>query len=195
MMTHTKRNSRFWGVLAVAGLVMGLSGCLHEKPNVVYMPDMMYSPAFKAQEEGSMKPLPKGTVPRGFVAYQYADMDAVQAGRANINPIPRTKANLLRGQQLFNTYCIVCHGPYGEGDGYVVPKFPRPPSLQSDKIRGYADGSIYHVITMGQNLMSSYASQIAQEDRWKVVHYIRALHKARNPSPDDLKAFEESEKQ
>ena len=95
---------------------------------------------------------------------------------------------LLRGKHLFNTYCIVCHGPMGEGDGFIIPKFPRPPSLQSDKVRGWPDGRFYHVMTAGQNLMPSYASQIAREDRWAIAHYIRVLHRAKNPTAEDLKA-------
>ena len=75
-----------------------------------------------------------------------------------------------RGQKIFNTYCIVCHGPRGDGAGFVVPPFPRPPSLFSDKIVGLTDGRIFHVITKGQNnIMPSYASQIAPEDRWAVI--------------------------
>jgi mono/diheme cytochrome c family protein len=33
--------------------------------------------------------------------------------------------------------------------------------------------------------MPAYAEQIEPEDRWKVVHYVRALQRARNPKPED----------
>jgi len=105
------------------------------------------------------------------------------------NPLPRTEEILLAGQKTYNIYCIVCHGPKGLGDGTVVPKFPKPPSLQSEKIRDWADGRIYHVITTGQNLMPSYASQIKPEQRWAAIHYIRALQKAQNPTPEDVEAY------
>ncbi len=97
-------------------------------------------------------------------------------------------AVLNRGKSVFNTYCIVCHGPNGLGDGYIVPKYPRPPSLQSDRIRNYPDGSIYHVISMGQNNMPSYASQISPGDRWATIYYVRALQRSQHPSADDIKA-------
>ena len=168
-------------------LILCVGGCLkHEKPSFVYMPDMAYSPAVKAQEEGSMKPPVAGTVKRGQENYPFPN-DIEAAGRNLSNPLKRTKAVLNKGKELFNIYCMVCHGPYGEGDGTIVPKFPRPPSLQSDKIRGYTDGKIYHVITSGQNLMPTYARQILPEDRWAVVHYIRVLHRAKNPTAEDLK--------
>lgn len=166
------------------------TGCLkHDKPNVIYMPDMVYSPALKAYEPGAMRMPVKGTVPRGFAPYAYAN-DPEAAGRELKNPLSATAAVLDRGQTMYNTYCIVCHGPNGEGDGSVVPKFPRPPSLQSDKVRGWSDGRIYHVVTMGQNLMPSYASQVAPADRWALIQYIRALQKSKNPTAEDLKAAE-----
>ena len=42
------------------------------------------------------------------------------------------------------------------------------------------------MITRGQNLMPNYASQILPEDRWAVIHYVRALERAANPLPQDL---------
>jgi mono/diheme cytochrome c family protein len=128
-----------------------------------------------------------GTVPRGFQPYAYAK-DPEAAGRELRNPLPRTEEVLKRGQAMFNTYCIVCHGPNGMGDGLIVPKFPRPPSLQSDKVRNWPDGRIFHTVTMGQNLMPSYASQVASADRWAIIHYVRALQRSQHPTSEDLKA-------
>jgi mono/diheme cytochrome c family protein len=166
-----------------------LTGCTHSEPNFIYMPDMVYSPALKFQKEGMMKPV-AGTVPRGYGAYPYAKDQGDAAGRDLKNPFRATHEVLARGQQMYNTYCIVCHGPNGEGDGTIIPKFPRPPSLQSDKVRGWPDGRIYHVITSGQNLMPSYAAQITRGDRWSIIHYIRALQRSKHPTAEDLKAAE-----
>ncbi len=165
-----------------------LVGCTqkHSQPDFIYMPDMVYSPAFKAQKEGSQRMPVAGTIPRGFEPTERAGVELK-------NPLPRTEAVFLRGQALFNTYCIVCHGPAGMGDGSIVPKFPRPPSLQSDKILKWGDGNIYHVISLGQNLMPSYASQIARKDRWAIIHYIRALQRAKHPTPEDLKVAAKSQ--
>lgn len=166
----------------------GLAACgTHEKPNFTYMPDMAYSPAYKAQRALPRPPVP-GTVPRGYVPYRFTSHE--EAGKALFNPLPSSRAVLLRGQTIFNSYCMACHGPEGEGNGTVVPPFPRPPSLQSDKIRGFPDGSIFHIITRGQNIMPSYASQISPDDRWAVIHYIRVLQRSKHPTPEDLKAYE-----
>jgi len=175
--------------LLVTALIAGCGKIKHSDNNVIYMPDMVYSPAFKAQE-GQMRVPPKGTIPRGFKPYPAEYLINEEASVRNQNPLPRTRQVLLRGQDRFNTYCIVCHGPAGEGDGSVVPQFPRPPSLQSAKVRGWADGRIFHVVTMGQNLMPSYAAQVDVKDRWAIIHYIRALQRSKNPSAEDLKFSE-----
>lgn len=176
--------------VTLASLVL-LSGCgeiRHSKPNFIYMPDMVYGPGLKAGDKGVRLPV-AGTVSREGNPYPLAVNEIELAGSLK-NPLPRTKATLARGKVMFNTYCIVCHGAEGLGNGSVVPKYPMPPSLQSEKIRGYPDGKIYHVITRGQNLMWSYANQVAPSDRWAIIHYIRAMQRAKNPTPDDLKAYE-----
>lgn len=163
------------------------------RPPLDYVPHMFDSPAVKAQKMGpdgvaGRAPLP-GTIAVDQQVYHYAT-DPEGAGRNLKNPLPRAKAVLLRGQQAYNTYCIVCHGKRGEGDGLIVPKYPRPPSLQSEKVRNWPDGRIFHVVTAGQNLMPSYASQIAPEERWAIVHYMRVLQRSLHPTPEDMKEFE-----
>ncbi|MBY0471685.1 cytochrome c [bacterium] len=179
----------FKHVFTVAAALVLISGCSeHKQPNFMYMPDMVWSPAFKAQKEGSMRMPVAGTIPREFVPYPFPN-DPARAGKELKNPFKRTSSILARGQAKYNVYCIVCHGPNGEGDGHIVPKFPRPPSLQSDKVRTWPDGNIYHVMSMGQNLMPSYASQVSAADRWAIVHYIRALQRSKNPNSEDVKEY------
>ncbi len=178
-------------LIASVAMVGALAGCSkHTKPNFVYMPDMAYSPALKAQEVGANRYPPAGTVPRGFQSYRYANETAEVAGKRLRNPLRRTSDVLVRGKAMYDTHCIVCHGPGGEGDGTIVPKFPRPPSLHSDKVRNWSDGAIFHVITIGQNLMPSYKAQVDPADRWAIIHYTRALQRAKNPTAEDLRVAE-----
>jgi mono/diheme cytochrome c family protein len=175
-------------------ILLGTLGCDKTTPDREYMPDMYESTSLKAQKEdrgskdgAAARIPPEGTVPRGFAPYHYAVNENDKAGKELHNPLARTKMNVERGQKIFNTYCIVCHGPKGNGEGYVVPPFPRPPSLLSDKVVNWKDGNIFHVITKGQNLMPSYATQIKAEDRWAVIHYVRALQRAAHPTAEDQK--------
>jgi mono/diheme cytochrome c family protein len=176
------------------GLLLPVGCSTKKQPTLEYMPDMAYGPRLAAQHEDPlrsgepvMRPPVPGTVPRDYTPYRYAQADTAQAQAELSNPLPRTADVLGRGQRVYMTYCVVCHGPKGDGQGYIVPKFPMPPSLFSDKVRNWNDGRIFHTITRGQNLMPSYASQILPEDRWAVIHYVRALQRAAHPDSQDLK--------
>lgn len=143
--------------------------------------------------------LPQGVHPYPFPVRRVADPEAskrleaenavaaeqaLEAQGPGIAPPYRrpkpTLADVQRGQKMFNTHCIVCHGKYGLGDGLVPQRgFPAPPSLLDRKQRGFTDGRIFHVITTGQNnVMPSYAGALTPQDRWAVVIYVRALQAA-----------------
>jgi mono/diheme cytochrome c family protein len=95
---------------------------------------------------------------------------------ATVNPYPLTAALLARGQQRFQIYCAPCHGPAGDGDGYIVKRgFPAPPSYHIDRLRNAPDRYFVDVITNGYGLMYSYADRVAPADRWAIAAYIRAL--------------------
>jgi mono/diheme cytochrome c family protein len=102
-------------------------------------------------------------------------LDILTELRNVVNPVPRDSASLERGQLLFNTYCIVCHGPAGHADGTVVPKFVPPPDLTADGTRQRSDGYIYAMIKQGRGIMPRYGDKIRGVDRWHVVNYVRKL--------------------
>lgn len=160
---------------------------LSKDPNIELIQDMMDSPALKAQDyepsnptQGSSRLPPEGTVPVGYAPYKYAG-NPVEAAQKLKNPFAgNTSAEILDlGRRKYEIYCALCHGTGGAGDGTVAPKMAlKPPTLLSDKILKMSDGGIYHIITDGQGVMSSYAYQLVDEkDRWAIVNYVRSLQK------------------
>ncbi len=123
------------------------------------------------------------------------EMEAARlAGEQLVNPVPLTEEALLRGKNRYDIFCIVCHGPRGHADGPTtgtnpvtgVPRFPTPPSLHTEQAQGYLDGTIFHIVTQGLGQMPGYSDKLTEEDRWQVIHYVRALQRAMNPRPEDL---------
>ena len=144
---------------------------------------------FFSDERGMRLPV-EGTVTRGFIPYPFAGEK--EPKEVLSNPYFPTKENLDLGQRKFLTYCSPCHGNYAEGDSRLQGQFPNPPTLHSDRARNFPDGMIYHIITNGQNVMPSYASQVTRKERWAIVNYIRVLQRAKNAIESDVK-FAKSE--
>lgn len=98
-----------------------------------------------------------------------------------VNPT-NPEATLAKGDTLFHTYCAVCHGVAGGGDGTVGPKMGAP-SLLTDKARAYSDGYLYSMIRYGRGVMPRYGDKVYKhEDRWAIVNYLRTLQRAGMPA-------------
>ena len=121
-------------------------------------------------------PVP-GTVARGALAEDGLLRTALLDGReAAAFPFPVTRPLLERGRQRFDIFCSPCHGRDGYGEGMVVRRgFSRPPSLHTDRLRGYPPGHFVRVMTLGYGAMPQYAKQISARDRWAIAAYIQAL--------------------
>jgi mono/diheme cytochrome c family protein len=177
-------------VVAVAGIVYFAFNVLLQVEPFTWMADQ---PKLKAQKPSAlfangigMRAPVEGTVARGFIPYPYHGKPE-EAAKNLVNPLLPTSRVLERGKARYLTFCSPCHGNFGNGDSRLRGQFPNPPTLHSDKVRTWPDGSLYHVITDGQNVMPPYASQISRDDRWAIVHYIRVLERAQNPKESDLK--------
>jgi mono/diheme cytochrome c family protein len=185
------RTARF---LALVLLNFGTAWVVHRdpaSPGYEFMPDMARSVPYDAYAPNpvtrtglTLQPPVAGTIAFGGpLPFRYAatSADAERAGRELSNPVPPTAAALARGRHVYETFCIVCHGVQGAGDGPVIAKkFPPPPSYTSARLLTMPDGQIFHVITRGTEVMPSYGGQIAPGDRWNVIHYVRQLQ-ARAP--------------
>jgi mono/diheme cytochrome c family protein len=152
------------------------------EPGSEYMPDMARGPHFKAfapnpgTRDGLTLQRPvAGTIARGRRPFHYnkGEAEAVRAGLELGNPYHATPEVLEKGKGLYQIYCMVCHGEQGKGDGPIAGKIPPPPSYKSDRLLTFPPGRIFHIITMGANKMPSYAAQLAPDERWQVVTYVR----------------------
>jgi len=100
-----------------------------------------------------------------------------------VNPRTRTAESLNRGKWVYQTYCLVCHGESGRGDGPVSLQgggpFPGVRSLVTDTLSRKSDGYIYGMIldaaAMGRGLMPRYSDKVRGTDRWDLVNYVRSL--------------------
>jgi len=126
-----------------------------------------------------------GTVP--ITGGEPNDSALFKSGNASladrmVNPTDPA-ATLVMGDTLFHTYCAVCHGNAGAGDGTVGPRVGAP-SLLTDKARGYSDGYLYSMIRYGRGVMPRYGDKVYRhEDRWAIVNYVRKLQHDASAAP------------
>lgn len=172
-------------LLAMAAL---LASCGRD-PNdtgIEYAPEMYHSIPYEpfTQVEGEFAPFknklnqqipPEGTLAiDGDPSYPYyGDSITKDDPRVKVmaNPIPYSEVVVEEGKLLYERFCLQCHGDKGKGDGLVAANEAiNPPAYAA-----YTDGQVYHVITNGQNIMGSHASQITVEERWKITHYVQDL--------------------
>jgi len=175
--------TRFLRGVVLTAMAATLAGCgaSSQQRAFEYMPDMARGPAYKAYapnlvtRDGLTLQRPVlGTIPRGYHPFHYGpgEEEAARAGRELQNPYRGTAQTLEEGKALYQTYCMVCHGERGRGDGPISGKIPPPPSYVSDRLMQFPPGRIFHVISMCASKMPSYAAQLSVDERWKVVTYV-----------------------
>ena len=157
---------------------------------------------FFADGLSARQPIP-GTVPRGFLRDETEFFTGKKSGTTvsagtqstqgqdnsfpddiDYFPIPITEDVVKRGRERYDIFCSACHGLTGNGDGMIVRRgFRRAASFNDDRLRQAPVGHFFDAITNGWGAMPSYASQIAVQDRWAIVAYVRALQEAQKNVP------------
>jgi hypothetical protein len=94
-------------------------------------------------------------------------------------PLEVSAKLIQRGRERFTINCAICHGATGAANGIVTQyNLVGVASFQDQRLRDMPDGQIFNTITRGKNKMGAYGANIAVEDRWAIVAYIRALERS-----------------
>ena len=150
-----------------------------------YFPDMAHSLAYETYApnpnvingESMLLPAPH-TIPLEMQPYTYdKSIDSREkAARELVNPIEFTEEGLIRGKEQFNIFCAHCHGETGDGKGFLFTsgkyKF-QPASLLSEKMLASNEADIFHVITVGYQVMGAHGHMIRPADRWMIAMYVK----------------------
>ncbi|GIZ10401.1 cytochrome c [Flavobacterium sp. UMI-01] len=175
---------RVYKIALLLGITILVASCQNKKaPNYQYFPNMYESAGYETYGEsdafknGKVGQLPvDGTIKRGFEPYEYENSTAgYELAKANLkSPLDSLDRNSDKGKELYEIYCISCHGASGNGKGKLVEreKFLGVPSYADREI---TEGSIFHVETYGLNAMGSHANQLSAHERWLVADYVLKL--------------------
>ena len=207
---HSQRVAPSYLRLLLVVLVMTFSGAcrrdMQDQPKMKpYRSTSFFSDGLSARQ-----PV-EGTVPRGYLRSDTEFFTGKKSGRAigqpasvvpagpqptagNLSganaypddvdtfPFPVTADVINRGRDRYDIFCSACHGQTGYGDGIVVRRgFRRAASFHDDRLRQAPVGHFFDAMTNGWGAMPSYASQVAVQDRWAIISYIRALQLSQQP--------------
>ncbi len=187
-------------------------------PDMIRQPryDPQHTSAFFADSRAARPPVP-GTVPIGYnLKGYYSTNGASNSGVAERMsgfsngtdyyatgkigatygrgfPVEVNARLLARGRARYNINCAVCHGATGAANGIVTQyNLVGVASFLDQRLRDMPEGQIFNTITNGKNKMGPYGGNVAVEDRWAIIAYIRALERSQRASvadvPDSLRA-------
>lgn len=168
--------TRYLPAVAACGLALGVVSCRFEGTGtkMQWAPDMADAPTSKPHK--SFIDPPEGSVSMDAVFYAKTPEDAETEHVMPAEFVSDAEGKFLkRGEILYNTFCIACHGPDAKGQGSLGPNFPQPPDLTHESYQARKDGFFFHRITFGANIMPGYGYAISEPERWLIVKYLRTL--------------------
>lgn len=89
------------------------------------------------------------------------------------SPFPPSPPVIREGENLFNTYCVSCHGKTGHGDGSPGKFKIEPANFHSKAVTDQTDGALFWKMTTGRGMMPAYGAALSEEKRWQLIAYIR----------------------
>lgn len=135
-----------------------------------------YPPPVKLLPESTNWSPPRDTVPLGGIE---SPLPRDQAAHVLSNPQSATPVSIEQGKQIFLTYCAVCHGSEGHGDGPLAHKMVFPPPELPSRLGGLSDGYLYATIRNGGFIMPPHSYRISPTPRWDLVNYLRSIQESK----------------
>lgn len=164
-------------VVLIAGAACTPRGEPRDPEARTWIRDMWTGPAVRPQEEA--RPLPD----RSLTVDGQRLLNRRDARLALTNPLKPTPDVVADGAALYATYCALCHGVTGTGDGPLADRYRRMPDLTQRYVLDYPDGFVYTIIREGGRDMPRFADALSIDERWAVVHYLRTLDPDGAPAP------------
>lgn len=93
-----------------------------------------------------------------------------------VNPFKGNASATAEGKEIYTQMCVICHGTNGKGNGEAGLTLERKPAnFLALKVSNETDGAIFWKLTEGKAPMASYSELLREDERWKLVNYIREL--------------------
>ncbi|MGH9741764.1 MAG: c-type cytochrome [Candidatus Acidiferrum sp.] len=116
--------------------------------------------------------------------YQNRSWKIPEEAKLRKNPIASSPAVLAAARAIYLDKCANCHGQTGKGDGPDASQYyPSPASLADAKrMDDRTDGEIFYQISQGRKPMPAFKKRLSEEQRWKLVLFVRSLSVPASPA-------------
>ncbi len=96
--------------------------------------------------------------------------------KAKTSYIPFTSSTSKEGEDTYTKNCMSCHGNPGKGNSMKALN-PIPPDLAGKVTQQRTDGDLFYIITTGRGVMPSFKDVFPEQERWKLISYIRSFNR------------------
>jgi mono/diheme cytochrome c family protein len=111
---------------------------------------------------------------------------SLPADDAAVQPRDTADASVVRGSIVFRTYCVLCHGAGGKGDGRAAKLYtPKPANLT---VSPFGDAYKEMIIRGGgaavgrSSFMPPWGDELTEEQIHDLVAFLRELRKTSQPA-------------
>ena len=105
----------------------------------------------------------RGSVLLCALLFSAATLASAQEIQKTIKKVPIANTSAVSGEEMFDTYCAVCHGKSGRGDGPAASEFKIPPTnlthLAQKNNGKFPDGYVAQVVGIGPQNAKAHGSK------------------------------------
>ena len=87
--------------------------------------------------------------------------------------------DIVKGSELYSSFCASCHGDGGMGDGPVATSLDPAPAPIAHTSSMLSDGYLYWRIAEGgapfKSTMPAWKNSLSEKDIWSIIGFMRAL--------------------
>jgi mono/diheme cytochrome c family protein len=98
---------------------------------------------------------------------------------ASLESLDLSDSDIMKGGELYSTFCASCHGDGGMGDGPTAASLDPVPAPVAHTSSMLSDGYLYWRIAEGgvpfKSTMPAWKSNFSETEIWSIVGYMRAL--------------------
>lgn len=117
----------------------------------------------------------RATSPSTKMNLDGAEVDRLAAHLRRLPTLPWDEVE--RGENVYDSLCLSCHGVYGRGDGPVAKTLPAPPRglLAPPFQQQMTDEALAEIIANGKGAMPGSGDVLSTEERKAVLTFVRLL--------------------